>query len=156
MKMFRLSPIRTLSLLAGLAVRLLHAGGGLALESEIESARPGRESEYRLRLSGVEGRDVAEALRGTTVWARAVDLPALPPGEFYQHELVGCRVEDPEGRVLGVVRAIWQTGAPDVLVIEQESGHELLAPAAESLLREVDVARRRLVIEVPPGLLDGA
>jgi 16S rRNA processing protein RimM len=151
--------VRTASgdaLRSGLRVRLLREDGGLALEAEILGARPGREGELRLQLAGIEDRDGAEALRGTTLRALAGDLPKLPPGEYYQHELVGCRVEDAQGRALGRVRAIWQTGAPDVLLIEQDSGRELLVPAAESLLREVDVARRRLVIELPPGLLDEA
>jgi ribosomal 30S subunit maturation factor RimM len=41
-----------------------------------------------------------------------------------------------------------------VLVIEDAAGREVLTPAADSLLREVDLAGRRLVIEVPPGLLE--
>jgi 16S rRNA processing protein RimM len=151
--------VRTASgdaLRSGLRVRLLREGDELVLASEIETARPGREGEWRLRLAGVPDRGAAEALRGATVWARARDLPKLAPGEFYQHQLLGCRVEDAQGRDLGRVRDIWQTGAPDVLVIERDSGGELLVPAAESLLREVDVARGRLVIEIPPGLLDPA
>jgi ribosomal 30S subunit maturation factor RimM len=43
-----------------------------------------------------------------------------------------------------------------VLVIERDAGRELLVPAAASLLREVDVVGRRIVIELPPGLLDEA
>jgi 16S rRNA processing protein RimM len=140
----------------GLRVRLRGHGGGPERTDEVAGARPGREGECRVRLAQVSDRDTAEALRGSALWARVRDLPALPPGEFYQHELIGCRAFAPDGRALGVVRSIWETGAPDVLVIEQESGRELLAPAAESLLRQVDVAGRRIVIELPPGLLDEA
>jgi 16S rRNA processing protein RimM len=140
----------------GLGVRLLREAGELARETRVLAARPGRAGEWRLRLAGVADRDAAEALRGSALWARASELPPLPPGEFYQHELVGCRVEDERGRPLGRVRAIWETGAPDVLVIERDAGRELLVPAAASLLREVDVVGRRIVIELPPGLLDEA
>jgi 16S rRNA processing protein RimM len=131
-------------------------GEPLSFESEITAVRSGRAGECRLCLAGIADRDAAEALRGATLWLHTADLPTLAPGEFYQHELVGCRVEDPAGRELGVVRAIWETGAPDVLVIEDAAGRELLAPAAESLLRQVDLAARRLVIELPPGLIDEA
>ena len=125
-------------------------------ESEITAIRSGRSGECRLTLGGVADREAAEALRGTTLWVKIADLPSLAPGEFYQHQLVGCRVEDPTGRPIGVVRAIWETGAADVLVIEDPSGRELLAPAAESMLREIDLKDRRLVIEVPPGLFEEA
>jgi 16S rRNA processing protein RimM len=140
---------------ARLRVRLVHDEGEQEpFEAEIARVRPGREGECRLALVGVESREAADALRGSTVWVKVADLPALAPGEFYQHQLVGCRVEDATGRPIGIVRAIWETGASDVLVIEDAAGREVLTPAADSLLREVDLAGRRLVIEVPPGLLE--
>jgi 16S rRNA processing protein RimM len=68
---------------------------------------------------------------------------------------VGCRLEGADGTVVGTVRGIWQTGAHDVLVVESDAGVERLVPAAEELLREVDLPGRRIVVEIPPGLLDG-
>ena len=66
-------------------------------------------------------------------------------------ELLGCRVESEQGQALGRIRDIWRTGAPDVLVIEDARGGELLVPAA--LLRRVDKAERLVVVELLPGLL---
>lgn len=123
-------------------------------EVELLRVRPGREGELRVTLRGVESRDAALALRGATLLARAEELAPLAPGEFYQYELVGCRVEDAEGREIGVVRGIWETGAPDVLVIEDARGREQLVPMAEPLLRSVSLEERCIRIEIPPGLLD--
>ena len=53
--------------------------------------------------------------------------------------------------MLGVVSGIWETGAPDVLVVVDEARREHLIPAASEILREVDVAARRIVIDAPPG-----
>ena len=94
----------------------------------------------------------ADALRGARVWLSADQLGVLPPGEWWGHELVGCRVEGEDGAPVGVITDIWETGAPDVLVVAADDGREHLVPAA--LLRDVDVAGRRTVIEVLPGLLD--
>jgi 16S rRNA processing protein RimM len=63
-------------------------------------------------------------------------------------------VETSDGRKLGTVRELMETGAHDVLIVEDGTGRDLLLPAAGALLREVDVAGRRIVIEVPEGLLD--
>jgi 16S rRNA processing protein RimM len=52
------------------------------------------------------------------------------------------------------VREIWETGAPDVLVVIDAAHREHLIPAAREILREVDVAARRITIDAPPGLLD--
>jgi len=121
---------------------------------EVVAARPGRPGELRVTLRGVESREAAEALTGRYASGEVGWLAPLPSGEHYGHEWIGCRVEAEDGRVLGTLRALWDTGAHDVLVVEGSDGRELLLPAAQALLREVDVERRRIVIEVPEGLLD--
>jgi 16S rRNA processing protein RimM len=123
-------------------------------EREVESAATGRPGEVRLRLRGVESREAAQALASLRVGVWREQLEPLPDGEFYWFQLVGCAVEAHDGRALGTVRALWETGAADVLVVEDETGREVLLPAAAALLREVDVERGRIVIEVPEGLLD--
>lgn len=123
-------------------------------EYEVAGARAGRPGECRLLLRGICDRDAAEAWRGASVLARAGDLPELSSGEFYAFELVGCRVTGIDGSAIGRVREIWETGASDVLVIEDEAGRDQLVPAVEPLLHEVDVAGRRIVVDAPPGLLD--
>ena len=45
-----------------------------------------------------------------------------PRGEFYWYELIGCRVESESGQWVGTVREIWETGAHDVLLVEDEGG----------------------------------
>ena len=129
-------------------------GDPKAVEAHVRAVGSGRRGEARLALEGVGSREAAEALRGRLVQARVEDLGPLAAGEYYQYELVGCRVEDVEGRVLGVVQGIWETGAPDVLVVVDADRRELLIPAAGEILREVDVAARRITVDVPPGLLD--
>src|SRR5262249_31754206 len=129
-------------------------GDAKALEARVRAVGSGRRGEARLTLDGIDGRDAALALRGRLVQAGVEDLGPPPAGEYYQYELVGCRVEDGEGRVLGVVREIWETGAADVLVVAGEGGREHLIPAAREILREVDVAQRRIAIDAPPGLIE--
>ena len=113
-----------------------------------------RTGEIRLSLAGVDSRDAALALRGRIVLADAARLPALPEGDHYWFELVGCRVETAEGRVLGTVCELMATGAHDVLVVESADGKRHLIPTAERFLREVDVAARRVVVELVPGLIE--
>ena len=121
---------------------------------DVVSVAHGRRNEVRMKLVGIGDRAAAEALRGLLVLGRTADLERLPPGEYYGYELVGCCVEDGAGRRIGVVREIWQTGAPDVLVVEDAAGAEHLIPAAPGILQEVDVEGRRIVIDAIPGLLE--
>lgn len=120
----------------------------------VERAAPGKRGEVRLTLRGVESREAAQALAGLQVSVETRHLEPLPSGEFYWYQLVGCAVEAHDGRALGTVRALLETGAHDVLIVEDAEGQEVLLPTAGDLLREVDVERKRIVIEVPEGLLD--
>jgi 16S rRNA processing protein RimM len=129
---------------------------------EIEGGREGRSGEVRLRLRGIEDRGGAETLRGRWVVADDAELAALPEGEHYWYQLVGCRVETADGRAVGTVRELWATGratggaagAHDVLVVDAPDGTQRLIPTAGPLLREVDVGGRRIVVDDLPGLLE--
>lgn len=121
---------------------------------EVVEASPGRSGEVRMRLGGVASREAAEGLRGLFVTTGADALAPLPDGEWYWFEVVGCRVEDEAGQVVGTVREIWETGAADVLVVDGVDGRRRLVPAAAHFLKEVDVRGRRIAVEAIAGLLD--
>jgi 16S rRNA processing protein RimM len=123
-------------------------------EYEVERAAPGRRSELRVTLAGVDSREAAEALRGLWVTTVADQLESLPEGEYYTYELVGCEVLTEDGRSLGTVREVWSTGT-DVLVVEDEQGATHLVPARKEFLCEIDIEARRIRIDPPPGLIDG-
>ena len=125
-----------------------------AISVDVASAEPGRRGEVRMMLAGVDGRGEASELRGRLIMVDSRQLEQLPEGEYYEYQLVGCRVEGGDGREIGTVREIWSTGASDVLVVESDEGEERLIPTGGDFLREVDVEGRRIVIEVIPGLLD--
>jgi 16S rRNA processing protein RimM len=124
------------------------------LGCEIEGGGRGRAGEVRLSLRGVERREGAEALRGRLVLIEASALPPAPEGELYAFELVGCQVELPSGERIGRVREVWSAPAQDVLVVEGADGRDRLIPVAPAVVRTLDVAARRIVIEDLPGLTD--
>jgi len=117
----------------------------------VSSIAPGRREEWRVTLEGVDDRDGSEALRGHAVWVAAEALAPLEDGEFYAYQVVGCRLEDQQGRLVGRVTGIWETGS-DVLLVQAEDGAERMVPVA--LLRGVDPEAGRAVAEIPPGLLE--
>lgn len=114
----------------------------------------GRGREVRLALAGVVDREAAAKLRGLLALARPEQLQPLPAGEFYWHEVVGCAVVGTDGREIGTVVEIWETGAHDVMVVESADGRRHLLSTARELVPEIDVENRRIVAEMIPGLLD--
>jgi len=113
-----------------------------------------RSGEVRLRLQGIDHREKVGPLVGLLVTAPPTILPELPEGEFYWYELIDCRVESESGQLLGTVREIWETGAHDVLMVEDDDGIRRLLPTAMELMKEIDLEARRIVVVDLPGLLE--
>lgn len=101
------------------------------------------------RLSGIETKEQADALKGVTLWAERAALPSLPDDEFYHADLIGLEVMDTGGALLGRVRAIYDHGAGDILEVYGPAG-VLLIPFTKAAVPTVDLAARRIVAD-PPG-----
>jgi 16S rRNA processing protein RimM len=100
-----------------------------------------------LRLAGHSGRDAAEALRGAALAIPADRAPALEPGEYWAHELAGCSVWDGD-RHVGEVRRMLPLPSCEALEVERPDGGELLVPMVRDAVRSVDVAARRIDVDL--------
>lgn len=118
----------------------------------LECVRPA-DKEHLVELSGVESRSDAEALRGATVLVFREDLPPPAEGEFFQGDLIGLAAFDAEGRPLGTVKELWETGPVPNLVIRDDAGTELIVPFADEFVPSVDLASGRITVN-PPELTD--
>jgi 16S rRNA processing protein RimM len=127
---------------------------GSARELTITGGWPHKDR-YVLKFEGIDSIDAAETLRGLELRIGEEELAALPPGEYYHHQLRDLKVEDPVGRPVGVVADILETGAAPVLVVRGGQG-EVLIPLAEDFVKSVDLAAGRLVAVVPELVSDGA
>lgn len=96
-------------------------------------------------------RNEAEALAGAELSVDQDRLPPLDEGTYYQFDLIGLEVVTTEGVRWGTVAEIWEPGAHDLLVVRGEKG-EILIPAVEPFIREVDLKGRRIVVDMPVGL----
>jgi len=108
-----------------------------------------------LKFRGVDTISQAERWRGAEVRVPLAARPALPEGEYYFADLVGCEVfERLSGRRLGRIREVHEYGGPPLLDVEPEGGGELLIPFAASICVEIDPAGGRIIVELPEGLED--
>ena len=115
--------------------------------SEVEVVRrAGTEERPIIRLAGRDSRDEAEALRGLDLWVRRSDLPPLGEDEWYAEDLEGCRVVD-GAREVGVVKRL--LAYPSCEVLEVAAGdREVLVPLISDAVRDVDVAGRRIDVDL--------
>jgi 16S rRNA processing protein RimM len=108
------------------------------------------------RLSGVEDRDRAEALRGMRLYLPRAALPPPDADEYYHADLIGLAAVLGDGTPLGHVRAVHDFGAGDTLEIERPRAPPAMVPFTRAVVPIVDIAAGRLVVDPPPGLLDDA
>ncbi|WP_030164338.1 ribosome maturation factor RimM [Spirillospora albida] len=106
------------------------------------------------RFAGIDDRTAAERLRGTWLVVDAADItPSADPDDFHDQELIGLAVVTTDGTAVGEIADILHHGQ-DLLVVRGPGGDRLV-PFVAALVPEVDVTGGRLVIDPPPGLLDG-
>jgi len=98
--------------------------------------------------------ETAAEFIGQNVFVTANDRPTLPEGEYYHHQIIGLNVFLSDGQTLGQITEILVTGANDVYVVKSADGKEVLIPAVKHVLKEVDLSTKKMVVDLPQGLLE--
>lgn len=103
-----------------------------------------------LKLAGINDRTTAESLKGQELQAPEA-MPIEDEDVYYRHDIIGLDVVDQSGETLGKVEDVFSTGANDVYVVRGPRG-ELLLPAIEDVIKQVDLATGRIFVDLIPGL----
>lgn len=127
------------------------AGRGLPSALVLETVRD-HNGTLLLGFEGVADRSAADALRGAVLEADVPDA-STEPDAWYDHELIGLRVEDPAGVRLGEVIAVEHPPAQDLLVVRRADGQTRLVPFVTAIVPVVDVPGGRMVVDAPGGLI---
>jgi len=117
------------------------------------ASRRAHSTNLLLSFDGIDTPEEAGRLRNQWVYVPANDRPALSEGEYYHHQLLGLRVASEDGVELGKITDILETGANDVYVIRSESGKEVLLPAIQSVILDIDLEKGQMLVHLIPGLL---
>ena len=99
------------------------------------------------RLSGIEDRDAAEALKGFRLYVPRERLPAPDAEEFYHADLIGLRVVDSEGRDAGTVHALHDFGAGDLIEIRRPSCRLVLLPFTRTVVPHIDLVAGEATVD---------
>jgi 16S rRNA processing protein RimM len=102
----------------------------------LRSLKPGKPDAIA-RFAEIGSREAAEALRGTPLTVARADLPALGEGEYYHADLIGLPVAATDGASIGIVAAVENYGAGDILEIEKTDGSRFMVPFRPEAVPEV-------------------
>jgi 16S rRNA processing protein RimM len=106
-----------------------------------------------LKFAGIDSISEAERLAGTWVEVESAEATPLPYGSYFDHDLVGCSVTTIDGRILGRVTDILRIAGNSQLVVE-DGQVELLIPAVEAFCKQVSIATKEILVDIPEGLIE--
>ena len=106
----------------------------------------------RLKLAGIDDREAAKGLRDRFLEVPESDLDPLPPGEYYRFQILGLIVRSTDGQELGRVVDVLTAPENDVYVT-RGADREILIPAVDDVVQDIDLHAGVIFVEIVPGLL---
>lgn len=131
------------------------------IETEITEARSFKNLAI-VKFAAFNDIEQVKNLHNAEIYISREDGQKLEEGEYYIADLIGCRVFDEEGKYLGHLKDVLQTGANDVYVVDTENCEnesvkegrgELLLPVIEQCIRKVDIEKGEITVFLMPGLV---
>lgn len=124
------------------------------LTLEIQSARFFKNLVI-VKFKGIDDINDIEKYKGCDLYVTRENATPLDEGEYYIADLIDMKVIDDEGKELGVLFDVMQTGANDVFVVKlNDSDNELLLPNIPDCVLNVDLENRIITVHVLDGLMD--
>ena len=107
-----------------------------------------------LKFKGLDSINDVERYRRCSLLVDREHAVRLGRNEYFIADLEGLQVRDEDGTPIGVLKSVMETGANDVYEIELSDGRQLLLPAIQQCVLEVDVEAGVIRIHILKGLLD--
>ncbi len=107
--------------------------------------RAGTDERPIVRLEGADSREAAEGMRGLALQVDVAETDPLEPGEYWAHDLEGCRVLA-DDRLVGTVAGLLALPSCEALEVRREDGGELIVPLVRDAITRIDVPGREIVV----------
>ncbi len=101
-----------------------------------------------IKLKGLDDISEAEKFKGTILEIDKAEAPELPENTFYVKDIIGLDVYTDEGKYLGKIDDVFNTGANDIYSIG-----EILLPATEEVIKQIDIENKKMIVHILKGLL---
>ena len=105
-----------------------------------------------LKFKGLDNINDIEKYRQKSLYVTRKNAVRLQRDEYFIADLIGLKVQDEDGKELGTVKDVIETGANDVYEVEMADGKSLLLPAIKQCILNVDVENGTMQVHVLEGL----
>ena len=107
-----------------------------------------------LKFEGIDNINDVEQYKGADLFIPREEGVELEEGEYYIADIIDMKVVSDTGEELGIVRDVLETGANDVYIIKRKGAEDLLIPATEECVLDIDIENNVMTVHLLDGLLD--
>ena len=121
-------------------------------EYEIEEVKYHKEM-VLIKFKGIENPEQANMLRNSYLVIDRENEKPLEEGTYYIVDMIGLEVYTEEGKKIGILDDIFNSGSSDIYVVKDELGKQILLPAIEEVIKRIDMKERKMIVHLIPGLM---
>ena len=107
----------------------------------------------RVKFEDIDSEEDANKLLKSELYLPLEFLPQLTGNKFYYHEIFGFEAEDLSFGLIGIIKGVNDSTNQAILEIDR-NGSEILIPLIDDFIKSVDRAQKKIILEVPEGLID--
>lgn len=106
-----------------------------------------------IKFKGIEDINMAEKYKGCYIKIKREDARKLPKDTYFIADLIGIKVYDDNGNLLGKVDDIYNNKVHDVYVIKNDLGKQILLPSIKEVIKQIDIDNDRIIVHLLDGLI---
>ena len=106
-----------------------------------------------IKFEGIENPEQADLLRNSYLIVDRETEEPLEPGRYYIVDMIGLDVFTDDNEYLGKLEDIYNTGSNDIYVVKNELGKQILLPAIEDVIKNIDMDNKKVIVHLIPGLV---
>ena len=106
-----------------------------------------------VKFKGIEDINMAEKYKGCYIKIKREDARKLPKDTYFIADLIGMKVYDDEGNLLGTLEDIYNNKIHDIYVVKNDLGKQILLPSTKEVIKEIDIEKDRIIVHLIDGLI---
>ena len=106
-----------------------------------------------IKFKGIDEVEQAETLRNSYLTVSRDSVEKLEEGRYYIVDLLGLEVYTDEQILLGTLEDIFNTGSNDIYVVKDKQGKQILLPAIQDVIKQIDIENKKIIVHLLPGLI---
>ncbi len=121
-------------------------------EYEIEEVKYHKDM-VLIKFKEIDKVEQAEMLRNSYLTVSRESVEKLEEGRYYIVDLLGLEVYTDEQILLGTLEDIFNTGSNDIYVVKDKQGKQILLPAIQDVIKQIDIENKKIIVHLLPGLI---